>query len=133
MIREFRAKGGKGLSHPYGDRILLLTTTGAKTGLTRTTPLVYHVDDGRYVVAASKGGAPTNPCWYHNLVKHREGEVEMGTERFKVSATPIPRGPERDRLYEAHSEIMPGFRDYVTRTKRVIPIVVLERIPDRSR
>jgi deazaflavin-dependent oxidoreductase (nitroreductase family) len=127
MIEEFRAKGGMGLSHPFGDRILLLTTTGAKTGRTLTAPLVYHLDGDRYVIAASKGGAPKHPGWYHNLVKHREATVEVGTDKFKVRATPIPRGPERDRLYEAHAKLMPGFRDYETKTTRIIPVIVLER------
>lgn len=130
MIEEFRSKGGMGLTHPHGDRILLLTTKGAKTGRTLTAPLVYHMDDGRFVVAASKGGAPTNPGWYHNLVKHREAEIEVGTDRFKVRATPLPKGPERDRLYDAHATLMPGFREYVNKTKRVIPVVVLERVAD---
>lgn len=128
MIDEFHAKGGVGLSHPSGDRILLLTTTGAKTGQTRTTPLVYHRDGDRYIIAASKGGAPTHPGWYHNLVGHPEAIVEVKTEKFKARATPIPRGPERDRLYEEHSKLMPGFRDYEKKTKRIIPVVVLERI-----
>lgn len=103
MIDEFHARGGLGLSHPFGDRILLLTTTGAKTGQPRTAPLVYHLDGDRYIIAASKGGAPTHPGWYHNLTKHREATVEVKTEKFKVRATPIPRGPERDRLYDAHA------------------------------
>jgi deazaflavin-dependent oxidoreductase (nitroreductase family) len=128
MVEEFHAKGGVGLTHPFGDRILLLTTTGAKTGQPRTAPVVYHLDGDRYVIAASKGGAPTHPGWYHNLVKHPEAVVEVKTEKFKARATPIPRGPERDRLYAAHAEIMPGFRDYETKTKRIIPVVVLERI-----
>jgi deazaflavin-dependent oxidoreductase (nitroreductase family) len=128
MIEEFRAKGGKGVTHPYGDRMLLLTIRGAKTGRTQTVPLVYHLDGDRYVIAASKGGAPTNPDWYHNLVNHREATIEVGREAFKVRATPLPTGPERDRLYEAHSDLMPGFRTYVTKTRRVIPVVVLEPI-----
>lgn len=128
MIEEFHAKAGKGLTHPHGDRILLLTTTGAKTGRTLTAPLVYHRDGDRYVIAASKGGAPTHPGWYHNLVKHPDAVVEVDTERFKVRATRIPRGPERDRLYDAHAKLMPGFRDYEKKTTRIIPVIALERI-----
>lgn len=128
MIDEFHAKRGKGVE-PWGDNLLLLTSRGAKSGLVRTTPLVYHRDGQRYVVAASKGGAPTHPSWYHNLVKHREAEVEVGTERFKVHATPIPGGAERDRLYDAHSNVFARFRDYQIKTQRVIPVVVLERVP----
>jgi deazaflavin-dependent oxidoreductase (nitroreductase family) len=131
VIEEFRAKRGRGVG-AWGDHLLLLTTRGAKSGVVHTTPLVYHRDGGRYVVAASKGGAPTHPDWYHNLVKHREAEIEVGAERFEVRATPIPRGPERDRLYAAHSEAFAAFRDYPTKTKRVIPVVVLERVPRTS-
>lgn len=126
-IDDFRTKGGKGVG-PFGDKLLLLTTRGAKSGQVRTTPLVYHRDGERYVIAASMGGAPTNPSWYHNLVKHRGAEVEVGTEKFKVRATPLPEGPERDRLYNAHGENFAAFRDYPKKTKRVIPIVVLERV-----
>jgi deazaflavin-dependent oxidoreductase (nitroreductase family) len=125
-IDLFHAKGGKGIG-PFGDKLLLLTTRGAKSGAVRTTPLVYHRDGERYVIAASMGGAPKNPSWYHNLVKHREAEIQVGTEKFKVRATPLPKGPERDRLYEAHGDNFTAFRDYPKRTKRVIPIVVLER------
>lgn len=127
IIEEFRAKGGKGITH-FGDRLLLLTVKGAKTGREQIVPLAYHRDGDRYVIAASKGGAPKHPDWYHGLVKHGEARAEVGTEKFKVKATPIPSGPERDRLYEAHATLMPGFRDYVTKTKRIIPVVVLERI-----
>jgi deazaflavin-dependent oxidoreductase (nitroreductase family) len=127
VIDEFHAKRGRGVG-VFGDNLLLLTTRGAKTGQVRTTPLVYHRDGERYVIAASKGGAPTHPGWYHNLAKHREAEIEVGTEKFKVRATPIPKGPERDRLYEAHGNVYAGFRDYPKKTKRVIPVVVLERV-----
>ncbi|HEV8340096.1 MAG TPA: nitroreductase/quinone reductase family protein [bacterium] len=127
VIDEFHAKRGRGVG-PWGDNLLLLTTRGAKSGLVRTTPLVYHRDGDRYVIAASKGGAPTHPGWYHNLVKHREAEIEVGTRKFKVRATPIPKGPERDRLYEAHGNVFAAFRDYPKKTKRVIPVVVLERV-----
>jgi deazaflavin-dependent oxidoreductase (nitroreductase family) len=127
MIDEFRAKGGKGIGH-FGDNLLLLTTRGAKSGVVRTTPLVYHRDGDRYVIAASMGGAPKHPSWYHNLVKHRGAEIEVGTEKFKVRATALPKGPERDRLYEAHGETFAAFKDYPRKTARVIPIIVLERV-----
>src|SRR2546427_9153751 len=127
VIDKFHAKRGKGID-PWGDNLLLLTTRGAKSGQLRTTPLVYPRDGERYVIAASKGGAPTHPGWYHNLVKHREAEVEVGTEKFKVRATPVAKGPERDRFYEAHGANYAVFRDYPKRTKRIIPIVVLERV-----
>jgi len=127
IIDEFHAKAGKGVG-PLGDKLLLLTTRGAKSGEVRTTPLVYHRDGDRYVIAASKGGAPSHPDWYHNLVKHPEAEIEVGTDKMKVRATPIARGPERDRLYEAHGDNFGAFRDYPKKTTRVIPVVVLERV-----
>jgi deazaflavin-dependent oxidoreductase (nitroreductase family) len=126
-IDDFRAKGGKGIGH-FGDKLLLLTTRGAKSGQVRTTPVVYHRDGNRYIIAASKGGSPAHPDWYHNLVKHREAEIEVGTERFKVRATPIAKGPERDRLYKAHGDNFAAFRDYPAKTTRVIPVVALERV-----
>jgi len=127
LIAEFHLKHGKGIGH-FGDNLLLLTTRGAKSGVVRTTPLVYHRDGDRYVIAGSMGGAPKHPSWYHNLVKHRGAEIEVGTEKFKVRATPIPKGPERDRLYEAHGETFAAFKDYPRKTTRVIPIIVLERV-----
>ncbi|HKY50454.1 MAG TPA: nitroreductase family deazaflavin-dependent oxidoreductase [Candidatus Limnocylindria bacterium] len=127
VIDEFRAKGGKGIGH-FGDKLLLLTTRGAKSGQVRTSPLVYHRDGDRYVIAASKGGAPNHPGWYHNLAKHREAEIEVGTKRFKVRATPIAKGPERDRLYAAHGDNFAAFRDYPKKTTRIIPVVVLEPV-----
>ena len=132
MIAEFHAKHGKGIGH-FGDRLLLLATKGAKSGRARLVPVAYHRDGDRYVIVASKSGAPTNPDWYHDLVKHPRATVEVGDEHFEVKATPLASGPERDRLYEAHAALMPGFRDYVKKTKRVIPVVVLERVAPRSR
>jgi len=126
-IDEFHAKRGKGITN-FGDRLLLLTTEGAKSGQRRTTPLAYHMDGDRYVIAASMGGAPTHPAWYHNLVKHKKATIEVGDETFPVKATPVPKGPERDRMYNDHSALMPGFRDYETKTSRIIPVVVLERV-----
>ena len=126
MINEFRAKGGVGISN-FGDRLLLLTTRGAKSGKSHTTPLAYTRDGDRYVVIASKGGAPTHPAWYHNLVAHGEADVEVGTQAFHVRATPIPSGPERDRLFNAQAAVMPGFAEYERKTTRIIPVVVLER------
>ncbi|MEP6694163.1 MAG: nitroreductase family deazaflavin-dependent oxidoreductase [Chloroflexota bacterium] len=126
-IDDFHAKGGKGVG-PFGDKLLLLTTKGAKSGEVRTTPLVYHRDGDRYVIAASKGGAPSHPSWYHNLVKHPDAEIEVGTEKFNVRAKSLAKGPERDRLYKAHGDNFAAFRDYPSKTTRVIPIVVLERV-----
>jgi deazaflavin-dependent oxidoreductase (nitroreductase family) len=127
LIAEFHLKHGKGIGH-FGDRVLLLATKGAKSGRARLVPLAYHRDGDRYVIAASNSGAPTNPDWYRNLVKHGRATVEVADDHFEVTATPIADGPERDRLYEAHAALMPGFRDYVRKTTRVIPVVVLERV-----
>ena len=127
MIDEFHAKAGKGIGH-FGDKLLLLTTRGARSGRVQTSPVVYHRDGDHYVIAASKSGAPSHPGWYHNLVMHREAEVEVGSEKFKVRATPIANGPERDRLYQAHGDNFAVFRDYPSKTKRIIPVVVLERV-----
>jgi deazaflavin-dependent oxidoreductase (nitroreductase family) len=110
VVDDFHAKGGKGIGH-FGDKLLLLTTRGAKSGRIRTTPLVYHRDRGHYVIAASMGGAPTHPAWYHNLVKHPDVDVEVGTEKFKARARPVAKGPERDRLYGAHGDNFAAFRD----------------------
>jgi deazaflavin-dependent oxidoreductase (nitroreductase family) len=127
IIEEFRAKGGRGVTG-FGDRLLLLHSRGAKSGKEHVVPVAYHRDGDRYVIAASMGGAPRNPAWYHNLVRHPEAEVEVGTERFKVRVTPIAKGPERDRLYAQHAQLMPGFAEYPKKTTRTIPVVVLERI-----
>lgn len=127
LIAEFHLKHGKGIGR-FGDRLLLLATKGAKGGRAQLVPLAYHRDGERYVVAASNSGGLTNPDWYHNLVKHKRATVEVGDDHFEVTAIPIAYGPERDRLYEAHAALMPGFRAYVNKTKRVIPVVVLERV-----
>lgn len=127
IIAEFHAKAGKGVGR-FGDRLLLLTTRGAKTGRTHTAPVAFHRDGDRYVIAASKSGAPTHPSWYHNLVRHPEATVQVGGETFKVRATPLAKGAERDRLYAAHADLLPVFHEYPKKTTRTIPIVVLERI-----
>ncbi|HEY8757292.1 MAG TPA: nitroreductase/quinone reductase family protein [Candidatus Limnocylindria bacterium] len=132
MIAEFHAKHGKGIGH-FGDQLLLLTTKGKKSGRAQLVPVAYHRDGDRYVIVASKSGAPSHPDWYRNLVAHPRATIEVGDEHFDVKATPLASGPERDRLYETHAKLMPGFRDYVKKTTRVIPVVVLDRIPPSSR
>jgi deazaflavin-dependent oxidoreductase (nitroreductase family) len=126
IIDEFHAKGGSNVG-PFGDRLLLLTTRGARTGRRHTTPLAFTRDGEHYVVAASMGGAPRHPAWYHNLVKNPAAEVEVGSDTFMVHATPLPSGSERDRLYEQHAQVMPGFRGYQEKTTRIIPVVLLDR------
>jgi deazaflavin-dependent oxidoreductase (nitroreductase family) len=126
LIDEFRATGGKVSGQFAGAPLLLLTTTGAKSGQERTTPLAYTRDGERFVVIASKGGAPTNPDWYHNLRAHPAATIEVGSERYAVRAT-VPEGAERQRLYDQMAARMPGFAEYQRNTSRLIPVVLLER------
>ncbi|GHO80671.1 hypothetical protein KSD_84420 [Ktedonobacter sp. SOSP1-85] len=126
IIEEFRANGGK-VGGPFaGGTLLLLTTTGAKSGKQRVNPLAYLPDGERYIIFASKAGAPTNPDWYHNLVAHPHVKLEVGTEEFEATATEVA-GEERDQLYARIVERMPGFGDYEKKTTRKIPVIALER------
>ncbi|MBA2595213.1 MAG: nitroreductase family deazaflavin-dependent oxidoreductase [Chloroflexota bacterium] len=126
LIEEFRANGGKVGGMFAGAPLLLLTTTGAKSGQPRTAPLVYTIDDGKWVIIASKGGAPTHPDWFHNLRAHPDVTIEVGTDTFSVRAS-IPEGDERQRLYDQMAAQMPNFAEYQRNTTRQIPIVLLER------
>ena len=126
LIEEFRANGGKVGGMFAGAPLLLLTTTGAKTGQPRVAPLAYTTDNDRLVVIASKGGAPTHPDWFHNLRVIPDVTVEVGTETFPARAT-IPAGAERQRLFEQMAAQMPNFAEYQRNTTRQIPVVVLER------
>ncbi len=127
LIQDIRANG-KATSGPFEGRdVLILTTRGAKSNEKRETPLVYSRDGDHYVIIASKGGAPTHPSWYHNLVAHPEVTVETGAEKFKARAH-IAQGDEYERLYLQHADINPGFHDYRKKTTRKIPVIVLERI-----
>jgi deazaflavin-dependent oxidoreductase (nitroreductase family) len=128
LIEQFRANGGEIKEGMFkGAPILLLTSTGARTGATYTTPLAYTRDGDRYVVIASKGGAPTNPAWFHNLVANPVTTIEVGTDRFPVRAA-VATGEERQRLYDAQAALMPGFAEYQRKTTRQIPVVILERV-----
>jgi deazaflavin-dependent oxidoreductase (nitroreductase family) len=127
IIEEFRANDGKVGGQFAGAPLLVLTTTGAKTGKQRTHPLVYLPDGDRLIVFASKGGAPTSPDWYHNLVANPTATVEVGNETFDVKAT-VLTGEERDRIFAKQAELMPGFAEYQEKTTRTIPVVVLERV-----
>jgi len=127
VITEFRANQGK-VGGQFADRsLLLLTTTGAKSGKTYTKPLAYTKDGDRFVVIASFGGGPKNPSWYNNLVAHPEVTVEVGSERFKAKAT-VPTGEERQRLYDQQAKQIPAFAEYAKKTTRKIPVIVLTRI-----
>ena len=106
---------------------MLLTTTGAKPGAARATPLVHTRDGEHIVVVASKGGAPGHPDWYRNLSANPRVTVEIPGETFEVQAR-VADGQERDRLYRAQADLMPAFDDYAQKTDRLIPVIVLERV-----
>ncbi len=128
IIAEFRANGGQVGGQFAGGSLLLLHTWGARTGQPRINPLAYTRNGGRYVVIASKGGAPTNPDWYYNVVAHPRVTVEVGAAHFEAEAT-IPGEPERTRLYDQMAAVMPGFAEYQCHTTRQIPVVVLTPAP----
>jgi deazaflavin-dependent oxidoreductase (nitroreductase family) len=127
IIEEFRANDGKVGGMFEGAPMLLLTTTGAKSGQQRTTPLVHTQDDDRLVIVASYAGAPKNPAWFHNLVANPEVTIELPGETFPARAV-VASGAERDRLFAKHAKAMPNFNEYQSKTERVIPVVVLDRI-----
>ncbi len=124
IIEEFRANGGKVGGNFAGRPLLLLHTTGAKSSQERVNPVAYTQDGDRLVVIASKGGAPTNPDWYHNIVSNPHIIVEVGTEKFEVDAE-VTKEPERTRLYDKMVEVMPGFAEYRRKTTRQIPVIAL--------
>jgi deazaflavin-dependent oxidoreductase (nitroreductase family) len=127
IIQEFRQNKGK-VGGPFAHQnLLLLTVRGAKTGTLYTHPVAYTTDGDHLVIVASKGGAPTNPAWYHNLLAHPDITVEVGGDSFKARATPAT-GEERERLFNQHAAQYPQFNDYKTKTTREIPVVVLERV-----
>ncbi|HYW25325.1 MAG TPA: nitroreductase family deazaflavin-dependent oxidoreductase [Terriglobales bacterium] len=127
LIDHFRANAGEIKEGIFkGAPILLLTTKGAKSGTTYTTPLVYTRDGDRLVIIASKGGAPSNPAWYHNLVANPAVTLEVGPDRYEATAT-VAQGAERDRLFDAQATLMPNFAQYQRNTTRRIPVVVLAR------
>jgi len=128
LIKDLRANGGRASGGPFkGGDVLILTTTGAKTGEARENPLAFSQDDGNYVVVASKGGAPTNPAWYHNLRANPIVKVEALGETFKARASVVDDEEDYERLYREHARKMPGFNEYRQRTSRKIPVIVLQR------
>ena len=130
VIEEFRATKGQPGGRWAGNPMILLTTTGARSGRELISPLTYHVDGsgvaGGVVVIASAAGAPKSPAWYHNLVAHPDVVVELGEERFPARAE-VAAGPERARLFEDRVALMPRFGEYRLKTSRAIPVVVLRR------
>ena len=127
IIDEFRANDGKVGGYFVNNTLLLLHTTGAKSGKERVNPLATIEDGDRLVIVASKGGAPTNPDWYHNLVANPVVGVEYGTQEFQAQAT-VTSEPERTELFQKMVSKMPGFSEYEKRAIRVIPVVTLSRI-----
>ena len=127
VIEEFRTNHGKVGGFFADADMLILHTTGARTGKERVNPLVYLPEDRNLVVFASKGGAPTNPDWYHNLVANPDLEIEVGTERRKVRAR-VAEGEEHDLLYAEQARRYPQFAKYQEGTDRTIPVVILEPV-----
>ena len=125
-IKEFRENNGKVGGRFEGATLLLLTTKGAKSGETRVNPMMYQANGDRMFVFASKGGAPTNPDWYHNLVANPDVAVEVGTETFPVKATVIT-GKERDEIFAKQASLYPFFTEYQEKITRKIPVVALTR------
>jgi deazaflavin-dependent oxidoreductase (nitroreductase family) len=128
LMADFRRHGGHVTSGPFVDKpLLLLTTIGARSGASHTTPLIYTRDGDRYVIVASKGGAPQHPAWYHNL--RANPVVEFEVEDLHLAARASVADPaERRRLYDQQIAVLPGFAEYERRTTREIPVVLLEPI-----
>ena len=134
VIEEFHANGGtvRNLPNlPLGVRFLLLHTLGAKSKQERITPLQYFKEGDTYVLVAAKGGAPTNPDWYYNILAHPDVTIEVGTEYFNVHAT-VAEPAERNRLFADIARHVPGFAEAQKGTPRLIPIVLLERVNMRD-
>ncbi|MGZ5315173.1 MAG: nitroreductase/quinone reductase family protein [Solirubrobacterales bacterium] len=129
-IRDFREHAGKITEGPLaGSSLLLLTTTGARSGRAQTVPVGYTRDGDRYVIVGSNSGGPTNSAWFHNLKAHPIATVEVGEETFQASAT-VTVGSERRRLLDAHIAAIPAFGEYEHMTERELPVVTLERIDE---
>lgn len=127
LVNEYRENGGK-VSGTFADvPLLLLITIGAKSGKPRISPLIYTTHGDHLAIIASKGGAPTHPDWYHNLIATPVATVELGTKTFQVRAK-VANPADRDRLYAKMVEQWPDFAEYEKRTTRKIPVIVLERV-----
>lgn len=126
-VERYRATDGREGHDWKGTTVLLLTTTGRRSGEQRTTPLIYQQDGDRYVLVASQGGAPDHPGWYHNLTADPEAELQVWGERFKARAH-TAQGEERERLWKLMTATWPAYDGYQARTEREIPVVVLTRI-----
>ncbi len=125
-VRVYRETDGERGYHWRGTTILLLSTLGRRSGEQRTTPLIHRVEDGRYIVVASKGGAPANPAWFENLTAEPAVTVQVLGEVFPARAR-VAEGAERERLWKLMNEVWPAYDEYQQKTDRLIPVVVLER------
>jgi deazaflavin-dependent oxidoreductase (nitroreductase family) len=125
IIEEFRANGGKVGGNFEGSPVLLLHTTGAKSGLPRVSPVMYQSVPGGYAVFATKGGAPDNPDWYHNLLAHPKVRAEIGTGTEDLVAR-VAEGDEREQIWTVQKDTYPGFAGYERKTSRLIPVVILQ-------
>ena len=126
IIEQFRANGGK-VGPPFeGAPLLILHSTGAKSGKTRLAPVVYQQVGDSWAIFASKAGAPDNPDWYHNLLANPSASIEIGTEVVPVTARVLDDA-EREPIWTKQKELMPGFAEYEAQTDRTIPVVVLDR------
>jgi deazaflavin-dependent oxidoreductase (nitroreductase family) len=125
-VRVYRETAGESGYHWRGTTILLLTTKGRTSGESRTTPLIHRTDGDRWVVVASKGGAPENPSWFENLKANPEAAIQVKGEEVPVRAT-TAEGEERSRLWSLMAEVWPAYDDYQAKTDREIPVVVLSR------
>lgn len=134
LVAEFRATGGRPGGPFEGRQMLLLTTTGRRSGQPRTSPLAYSldIDSNAYVVVASNRGADTRPAWLHNLRTDPDAIVEVGPRTIPVRAREVTDRARRDRLYAAHAALVPSFGDYEDATTRAIPVLLLEPVPGRG-
>ena len=125
-VRVYRETGGERGYRWRGTTILLLTTKGRKSGEERTTPLIHRTDGDRWVIVASKGGAPEHPGWFQNLEADPEATIEVKDERVPVRASTAD-GDERERLWKLMTEDWPAYDEYQQKTDREIPVVILSR------
>lgn len=128
LIEDFRANNGAVTLPPFaGGQIVLVHHVGAKSGVARISPLAYTRDGDDVVIIASKGGAPENPAWYHNLRANPNTTIEIGPDTVEVTAEALTEGPERERLFNQMADVYGNFHEYQKNTDRVIPVVVLHR------
>ena len=127
IIDEFRANGGKVTGQFANANLLVLTTTGAKSGQSRVSPLAYFRIDDKLIIIGSFAGAPVNPAWVHNLRANPQARVEIGTDVFDATARELPSA-ERDELFPKIAAVAPGFAEYQSKTSRVIPLFELQPV-----